>query len=146
MIIENSSAQQIRDYLRSIYIIPARSRHESTIRIVAGDVLKALRLSNRAPAVCQVLRGRKFLEENNLILEKQEGPPSGLSTTATFTYRLAEQHQTPGDQAKSDWESLRGIAKEAFAAVGGAEAFLKSERKKFYDPGQDPLDDNRGKQ
>src|SRR5579863_3011283 len=146
MIPENTTAQQIRDHLRSTYVNPARSRHESTIRIIAGDVLKALRLSNRAPAVCQVLRGRKFLEENSLILEKQEGPPSGLSTTATFTYRLAEQRQTPRDRAKSDWESLRGIAKEAFAAIGGAEAFLKSERKKFYGPGQDPLDDKWGKE
>jgi len=146
MILEDSTAQRIRDHLRSTYVNPARSRHESTIRIIAGDVLKALRLSNRAPAVCQVLRGRKFLEENSLILEKQEGPPSGLSTTAAFTYRLAEQHQTSGDRTKSDWESLRGIAKEAFAAVGGAEAFLKSEREKFYDPAQDPLDENWGKQ
>jgi hypothetical protein len=143
--LENSIAHRIREHLRSTYVNPARSRHESTIRIVAGEVLKALRLPNRAPAVCQVLRGRKFLAENNLVLEKQEGPPSGLSTTATFTYRLADQHQTPGDQAKSDWESLRGIAKEAFAAVGGAETFLMSERKKFYDPGQDPLDDDWGK-
>jgi hypothetical protein len=93
-----------------------------------------------------VLRGRKFLEENNLILEKQEGPPSGLSTTAAFTYRLADQHQTPRDQTKSDWAGLRGIAKEAFAAVGGAESFLKSEREKFYDPNRDPLDDDWGKQ
>ncbi len=116
------------------------------MRIVAGEVLKALHLPNRAPAVCQVLRGRKFLVENNLILEKQEGPPSGLSTTATFTYRLADHHETPGDQAKSDWASLRGIAKNTFAALGGGEAFLKSEREKFYDPGRDPLDDDWGKQ
>jgi hypothetical protein len=145
MVIENSIAQRIRDHLRSTYINPARARHESTIRIVAGEVLKALHLSNRAPAVCQVLRGRKFLAENNLILEKQEGPPSGLSTTATFTYRLADQPQTPRDQIKSDWQSLRGIAKEAFAALGGGEAFLKSEREKFYDPGRDPLDNDWGK-
>ncbi len=143
---EKSTAAQIRDHLKSAYINPARARHESTLRIVAGEVLKALHLHNRAPAVCQVLRGRKFLAENNLILEKQEGPPSGLSTTATFTYRLTAQHQTPGDQGKSTWDGLRGIAKKAFAAVGGGEAFLKSEREKFYDPGQDPLDDDWGKQ
>jgi hypothetical protein len=143
--IEKSTADRIRVHLQSTYIEPARARRESTIRIVAGEVLKALHLQNRAPAVCQVLRGRKFLAQNNLILENQEGPPSGLSTTATFTYRLAGQHQTPRDQTKSDWASLRGIAKKAFTAVGGAESFLKSEREKFYDPGQDPLDNDWGK-
>jgi hypothetical protein len=142
---ENRTADRIRVHLRSAYVDPARARHESTIRIVAGEVLKALHLQNRAPAVCQVLRGRKFLAENNLVLEKQEGPPSGLSTTATFVYSLRGHDQIPGDQAKSDWDSLRGIAKKAFAALGGGEAFLKSEREKFYGPGQDPLDTDRGK-
>ncbi len=144
--LENSTAQRIRDHLRSTYISPARARNESTLRIVAGEVLKALHLQNRAPAVCQVLRGRRFLAENNLILEKQEGPPSGLSTTAAFTYRLGGQAPPAKEGAKSAWESLRGIAKEAFAAIGGAEAFLKSERGKFYDPACDPLDDGWGKQ
>jgi hypothetical protein len=143
---ENSTADRIRVHLRSAYIDPARARHESTIRIVAGEVLKALHLQNRAPAVCQVLRGRKFLAENDLILEKQEGPPSGLSTTTTFIYRLASHDQTSGDREKSAWDSLRGIAKKTFAALGGGEAFLKSEREKFYDPGRDPLDNDWGKQ
>jgi hypothetical protein len=33
--------------------------------------------------------------------------------------------------------SLRGIGKEVFAALGGGEAFLRSEREHFYDPGKE---------
>jgi hypothetical protein len=106
------------------------------IHIVAGEVLKALNLENRAPAVCQVPRGRKFLAENDLILENEEGLSSGLSTTATFIYKLASPDQTAGDREKSAWDSLRGMAKKTFAALDGCEAVLKSEREKFYDRGR----------
>jgi hypothetical protein len=135
-----ATADRIRGYLRSVYVDPARSRHESSVRIVAGDVHKALHLNNRVPAVCQVLGGRKFLMENNLVLEKQEGPRSGQSTTAAFVYRLAGTgSESQADRIEAAWKSLRGIAKDVYAALGGAENFLRNERDHFYNPGQDPL-------
>lgn len=142
---EHSTADQIREHLRRTYIDPARSRHESTIRILAGDVHKALHLRNRVPAVCQVLSGRKFLIENGLILEKQEGPRSGQSTTAAFVYRLTSKGAGSRDDIEARWQSLRGLGKQVFAALGGGEAFLRSERETFYDPGRDPLGHEWGK-
>lgn len=141
---EGSTANRIRDHLRSAYVDPARTRHEPTIRIVAGDVHKALHLRNRVPAVCQVLSGRKFQAENGLVLEKQEGPRSGQSTTAAFVYRLTDQGASALDDVEARWQELRGIGKKVFAELGGGEAFLRSERENFYGSGRDPLDDERG--
>ncbi len=110
-------------------------RGETTLSITAGDVQKAVHLSNRAPLVCQALKSNKFLDENGLVLEKWDGPPSGMSTTVVFTYRFKKsggQETAP----KEDWPflRLRGIAKEVFSGLGGGEAFLRKEREQFYPP------------
>ena len=112
----STHADRVREHARLEYFEPARRRHESTIRIVAGDVQKAVRLSNRVSLVCQALKSHKFLDENHLVLEKWDGPPSGMSTTVAFTYRLAEG---------------------GFQSLGGGEAFIRKEREEFYGPGED---------
>lgn len=129
-------ADRVRDYARREYIDPARARHESTVRVVAGEVQKAVRLSNRVSLVCQALRSNKFLTENHLALEKWEGPPSGMSTTVTFTYRMLDAEPSTSAQPE-EWpfSKLRGAAKEVFHSLGGGEAFLLGERKEFYGPG-----------
>ncbi len=131
-------ADLVREYARQEYIEPAKARQESTIRIVAGDVQKAVHLSNRVPLVCQALKSRKFLNENHLVLEKWEGPPSGMSTTVTFIYRLLDEAQ-PASGKRAEWPflRLRGIAKEAFSDLGGGEEFLRKEREQFYGPGEE---------
>lgn len=124
-------ADQIRDYARLQYVEPARRRHESTVKIVAGDVKKALHMDGRVPAVCAALKGPRFLKENRLVLEKWDGPPSGQSTTVTFTYRLSdEQPQSAGTE--DPLMRLWGIGKEVFRSLGGAEAFIRRERERFY--------------
>ena len=134
---EQTHADRVREHARHEYIEPARRRQQSTIRIVAGEVQKALRLSNRVPLVCQALKSHKFLDENHLVLEKWDGPPSGMSTTVVFTYRLMDDAgQTPGESAESLFLQLRGIGKEVFQSLGGGEAFIRKEREEFYGPGQ----------
>jgi 5-methylcytosine-specific restriction protein B len=81
-------ADRVREHARREYIDPARRRGDSTVRIVAGDVQRAVNLSNRAALVCQALKSHKFLKENHLVLEKWEGPPGGVSTTVKAVYRL----------------------------------------------------------
>jgi hypothetical protein len=136
--IEVSHADRVREHARREYIEPARRRHESTIRIVAGEVQKAVRLSNRVSLVCQALKSHKFLNENHLILEKWDGPPSGMSTTVTFTYRLMEEAGQPSSEsAQSLFLQLRGIGKEVLQSLGGGEAFIRKEREEFYRPGED---------
>jgi len=131
----NTQADQIREYVKNHYIDQARQRGETTVRVVAGDVHRELRLHNRVPNVCQVLRSGKFLRENNLLLERPQGPPSGLSTTVTFTYRFAADSATPCKE--SQFLALRGIAKETFASLGGGEKFIGDERESFYRRGED---------
>jgi hypothetical protein len=128
-----SDAERVRQYSSRHYVAPARKRGEATVRIVAGDVHKAVHLSNRVPVVCQALKSRKFMDENGLELEKVEGPPSGLSTKATFTYRI-KASGTGGRAETPEWPflQLRGIAKDVFRSLGGGEKFIRSEREQFY--------------
>ncbi|HXB68317.1 MAG TPA: hypothetical protein VNY05_08740 [Candidatus Acidoferrales bacterium] len=132
-----TGAEQVREYARVNYIEPARQRHESTVRIIAGDVHKALHLEGRVPSVCQALSGPKFLEENHLTLEKREGPPSGQSTTVVFTYRLADEHRATDELQESPLLRLWGIGKEVFESLGGGEAFIRRERERFYQHDED---------
>src|SRR5580700_3960847 len=129
-------ADRVRDYARREYIEPARARRQSTVRVVAGEVQKAVRLSNRVSLVCQALKSHKFLAENHVLLEKWEGPPSGMSTTVAFTYRILDSAQQPSTQPQ-EWpfKKLRGVAKEVFRSLGGGAAFLRKEREKFHEPG-----------
>jgi hypothetical protein len=86
---ETSQADRIRDHARVRYVDPARRRGEDFIRIRSGDVMSEMRLGNgSAPAVCTALRSQKFLEGNRVHLENVQGPPSGMSTTVVYTYRL----------------------------------------------------------
>jgi len=122
-------SDRVREYARREYIEPARRRGDSTVRIVAGDIQKAVNLSNRAPLVCQALRSHKFLKENRLALEKWEGPPGGMSTTVQAVYRLeGEPEQAVNRQDESGFLKYYGIAKEIFESLGGGEAFIRSER------------------
>jgi 5-methylcytosine-specific restriction protein B len=130
-------ADQVREHARHEYIEPARRRGDSTVRIVAGDVQKAARLVNRTALVCQALKSHKFLEENHLALERWDGPPSGMSTTVTFTYRLAGPPPAAGQPpGESPLLGLWGIGKEVFQSLGGGEAFIRSEREQ-WGPGED---------
>ena len=122
-------ADQVREYARREYIEPARRRGDSTFRIVAGDVQKAVKLTNRAALVCQALRSHKFLKENHLVLEKWEGPPGGVSTTVKAVYRLeGEPERAANGPDESGFLKFRGIAREVFESLGGGEAFIRSER------------------
>jgi hypothetical protein len=137
-----TDSDRVREFARREYIEPARARHESSVRIVAGNVQKAVRLSNRVPLVCQALKSSKFLDENDLVLEKWEGPPSGMSTTVVFTYRLLNvREKAPSPRPEWSFAKLRGVAKEVFGSLGGGEAFIQQERERFHYPGHQPGDD-----
>src|SRR5208283_3749681 len=103
-------ADQYREFAKHEYVEPARQRGDKTVRIVAGDVHRALGLKNRVPGVCQALGSNKFLDENRLQLEKMEGPPKGLGTTVVFTYRLRDAGTAkPEHQEHGSFLALRGI-------------------------------------
>ncbi|SRR5579883_370831 len=127
---QQSRSHLVREYVRDKYIREARQRGDSMVRVVVGDVHRALGFKNRVPLVCQALSSRQFLAENDLTLEKREGPPSGLSTTVVFTYRLSRDRES--QTICSGLLPLCGIAKEVFSSLGGGEAFIRGERDQFH--------------
>lgn len=136
-----SDSDRVREYAAAKYVGPARAGRQTTIRIQAGEVQKGVHLSNRTPLVCQALKSHKFLNENGLVLEKWDGPQSGMSTTVVFTYRLLDREGTPSGVAADPgtwaFSALRGVAAKVFGSLGGGEAFLREERNSFYGNGKD---------
>lgn len=125
---EKSNA--VRRYVRERYIDPARQRGETSVRVVVGEVHRALGLERRVPLVCSALRSEIFLKENGILLKQTEGPPSGQSTTVVYTYGLSANEAPPAVKVHPFW-SLRGVARKMYQEYGGGEAFLEAERNGF---------------
>jgi len=124
-----SDSDLVRQHASDVYISAARRRGERTLTINVGTVHKALAFSNRVPLVCAALGSKKFLTENHLRLVSKTGPPSGQSTTVTYTYEFLEAQPSAGNQ--DAWTKLRGALKDVFAELGGGEAYLRAERSAF---------------
>jgi hypothetical protein len=124
-----SDSDLVRQHAADVYIASARRRGDRTLTINVGTVHKALAFSNRVPLVCAALGSKKFLTENRLRLISKTGPPSGQSTTVTFTYEFLEAQPSVGSQ--DAWTKLRGALKDVFAELGGGEAYLRAERSAF---------------
>jgi hypothetical protein len=123
-------SDRVIQYVRESYLEPASKSGSKVVRVRAGDVHKALQWNNRVPSVCQTLASRRFLEENHLELVEKHGPPSGLSTTTVYTYRM-NPTGSPREKKSSPLLSLRGAGKKAFSMLGGGEKFLKEERERW---------------
>jgi len=123
-----SVSDSIRDHVREAYIKVALRRGESNFVVNVGSVHKALGLTNRVPQVCSALESKKLLEENHLRIVSKTGPPSGQSTTVTFTYEILSQDKK---SPTNPLIGLRGLAREVFAKLGGGEHFIRSERSGF---------------
>lgn len=124
---KSSIADEIREAARMSYVVPARRSRNDAFQIVVGDVHRALRLQNRVPAVCSALSGKAFLDENDLILEGREGPPSGMGTRTVFFYRFKDaERRLVG--LREHFDKYRGIAREVFQSLGGGEEFIRQER------------------
>lgn len=124
-----SDSDLIRKYASDVYISAARRRGDRTLTINVGVVHKALGLSNRVPLVCAALASKKLLTENHLRMLSKTGPPSGQSTTVTYTYEFMESQPSPSNH--DAWVRLRGALKDVFSELGGGEAYLRAERSAF---------------
>ena len=141
--------EEVKKHVKTAYVEPARKRSESTVRIKAGDVHRALHWVNRVPSVCTTLSSQKFQRETGLKLISKEGPPSGHSTTVVFTYSLPSDGAaaTQPSEKKSRLEALYGTLSGVFQELGGGENFLRSEREKlhFRKEGNKPAHDKDGR-
>src|SRR2546423_13414826 len=101
----NPDSNAIRRHAYEKYVSAARRRKEKTVAINVGEVHRALALNNRVPLVCAALGSKKFLTEQGLRILSKTGPPSGQSTTVTFTYEIVRsESQKP--TAEEAWQSL----------------------------------------
>ncbi len=130
---QTTAADEIRTFAAREYVEAARRRGLSRVQIRVGDVHKALKLKSRVPNVCSALRSRIFLEKNHLKIVEESGPPSGMGTRTTFTYRLLDDKEPQGALVEvARFEKLRGLLKDALGSLGGGENFLRREREHFY--------------
>jgi hypothetical protein len=81
-----TSADRIREFVLSRYIVPGRNRGEKTVTVRAGDVHSQMSLRGQHANVCQAMRGDKFLSAANVKLKSSKGPLAGGNTY--FTYQL----------------------------------------------------------
>ncbi len=125
-----SDSDLVRQHAAEEYIGTARRRGDRTVSINVGTVHRSLALHNRVPLVCAALGSKKFLTENHLRLISKTGPPSGQSTTVTYTYEFIDPHLKQA-AANDAFLALRGIAKDIFASLGGGETFIRRERAEF---------------
>ena len=123
-------ADRIRLHGRKEYVFPARARGEKRFSIRAGDVVRALRLNGRTPAVCSALKTHQFEKENHVRLVEMSGPKSKQSTTVVFTYEFVDENPSPSHEGDA-WTPLR-VSKDIFAESSGGEAYLRSERSSFH--------------
>jgi hypothetical protein len=138
MTVLTSDSDLVRQHAAEVYIPSARRSGKKTVSINVGSVHRALGLNNRVPLVCAALASKKFLTQNHLRLISKTGPPSGQSTTVTYTYEFVDKEKKEDAVDRQEaWNRLRGALKDVFAELGGGENFLRNERANFYGPGKD---------
>lgn len=77
-------ADEIREYVLTAYIIPARRRGESTVTVRAGDVHREMGLKDRMPSVASALGATMFEPHARVRLVRREGPHQGSNLRLTF--------------------------------------------------------------
>jgi hypothetical protein len=95
----SSLADRIRRHVADVYVVPARGSAQTTVRVRAGDVHRALHLNNQVPAVCGAIDARKCLEFIGARSVHRTGPPQ--STTAEWEFELDTKTKDPKDFSQS---------------------------------------------
>ncbi|HWF66928.1 MAG TPA: hypothetical protein VN670_06470 [Acidobacteriaceae bacterium] len=127
------SSDQIREYAGKQFVEPALHGAGTTVSIKSGDIVRGMGLKNKTPNVCTALRSKIFQNQYGLQLIGEQGPPSGMSTTVVFTYRVLKPGQAKGTESvPSKFDQLRGIAKTLFKNPGDWERSIQSDRRNFY--------------
>ncbi len=128
----------IRQVVQERFIRPRIDAGDLTLSVKVKDVIEAMGNDEyprgRTPEICQVLRGKRLLEENGLEIEAVDGPPSLQSRSVVVHYRVMQGTkvalpqlpvETPSQRAFRLTEAVRGLLKEEIAAFGGTDAFMR---------------------
>jgi hypothetical protein len=79
-----TKSDEVRTFVISNYVVPARKCQSTHVTVVAGDVAKALSLHDKMSLVCSALGTVKLEKECGLKLLRTSGPRQGATTTFTF--------------------------------------------------------------
>jgi hypothetical protein len=135
---QTSISDQIREYVRSHYVEPARRAKHARFSVRCGTVQKELGMSNRIAQICIALNGPEFLDPNGLQLVEKSCPPSGTSTAVVYTYEFLNARATPVTSpvpvSTSIFEELlqmEGVLKKSYKQIGGAERAIREQREGY---------------
>jgi len=143
-LIRQGLSDQVRSVARAKYVEPAIRAGKTQFPVAVRDLMEDLRgqgfPDKNWPQICTALKTSKFLTENGLEIEGVDGPPSKMSTTVVFRYRVADatrlrkpliaesaglRAESPEEWAHRMTERLRGKLKDEIAAFGGSEALVR---------------------
>lgn len=141
------SSERVRQFAAEKYVQPAMRAGKKRFSIAVKDLIKDLIADGfppgNTPQVCTALRKKGFLQDHGLEIEGIDGPPSKMSTTVVFRYRVAAAdaqkatgekpsreamkpvEENPDARARRLAGMLRGLLKDELAEYGGGEAFLR---------------------
>ena len=81
------TADQIRAYVNSAFVEPARRSGKLHVVVSASDIHADLKLKDRFPAICSALDTQKFAREFRVELSSRSGPRQGSTVKWHFTVR-----------------------------------------------------------
>jgi hypothetical protein len=148
MTMSQGSSEQVRAVASEKYVQPALRAGKTQFSVAVKDLLQDLVSqgfpAGNTPQVCTALRKKDFLRAHGIQIEGVDGPPSKMSTTVVFRYRVVGSSTQPAteksplkvggmdsiEESPEEWasritEKMRGLLKEELAEYGGGEAFLR---------------------
>ena len=129
-------SEEVQRYFQTNYVNPARERGEAFVEVKAGDIHRKLGWSRRVPLVCAALSSQKLQRKVGVRLKGKEGPPSGQSPTVVFHFEIlhaanAQETDSNNLPPRGGLLALYGICADIYRELGGAEAFIRSQREDF---------------
>ncbi len=125
----------MRELAISQYVAPNVRKRAREFSIPVRSLMLQLRESGfpaeNTPQICTAIRSKKFLKENNLVIDHIDGPPSGQSTTVVVHYRFKDSQATAPEQESAQERAKRiireseGLLQAAVTQFGSAEALLQ---------------------
>ncbi len=147
------SSDEVRALASERFVQPAIRAGKTSFSVAVKDVIQELVSRGfppgNTPQVCTALRKKEFLRKQGIEIEGIDGPPSKMSTTVVYRYRVtpAAESKTPPSQVEQlpkseetpeEWAhrltgKLFGLLKDELAEFGGGEAFLRRVRSEDED-------------
>lgn len=93
-------ADFIRQFVLDNWVVPARSGGLDKVTVRAGDVHRAMRLTNALPAVCSAIGSKKFEELAFVNLAERGGPTNGANVYFRFSLIARSPSEQPALSAR----------------------------------------------